>query len=313
MTNARHNADAQSAQLELADTERFLRQLLPQLVGQTAFVDDELATSAQDFVGNAASVTRQALRGLDNVTLANADAEPNPASAATATGRSDVITLRYIPTAWGQDTAADQAVAATSSQRSDGAMINCMGKSIEYRGPLVPQQGAGSRLYLREQDGVKSLMCQATHIEASSSGSNPIEIHHHNFTADEGLKEPLIDHVEAFQILYAVNANADPNTINASDAHYQYMDASAVSAADAWKNVRAIRFGVVLRSAEAVFSPSNTDAGNVEGVHYFCPQGTDFCADGSEYRFKPANPHDGYLRRAFTTTVVLRNNLNIGH
>lgn len=283
ISNARMNATAQEAQVELAEAERFLRMTLSQLLTQTAYVDNSAAAAAY-----------RPLVGWDNASAADDGSTP---TSGTGLANSDALELRYIPSL----------LSTSDTTRADGVMVNCLGEQIEWLDAGVLAQGAGSRLFVADANGSPTLMCHATESKTLSGKAT----HFASFAASD--REALLAGVETMQILYAVNTNpAGPNFIaegtGTQNPYYRFMSASDVSAANAWSKVRAVRFGFVLRSSSTMAAPK-PDAGTPAsaGIHYFCPMGEDFC-DG-QYRFTPANASDGHLRRTFTTTVVLRNSL----
>lgn len=119
-------------------------------------------------------------------------------------------------------------------------------------------------------------------------------------TDSDGNDNPLIDNVDAFEILYGVSTDVN----NASPNYYATID--RVVANDHSNNIVSIRFAILIASDGA----TNMD-GELVGQHGSDPQSMQvldrefsYTSDGGNYS---VDFEDRRLRRLFVSTVALRN------
>lgn len=166
----------------------------------------------------------------------------------------------------------------------DGSMIDCLGRPQPE--PLVAGERAFSIFEVRQ----------------SSSSLEP-ELKCKYFNAATGLftSEVVVRGVEMLQFMYGVDTNADSfadRWLNAADVNPGGNTTALVD----WAKVRAVRVGMVLRSADRV-TVNSTSTGSTT----FAPLGINFTQNNGDTL--SANSSDGRLRRVVTFTVNLRNPL----
>lgn len=143
---------------------------------------------------------------------------------------------------------------------------------------VVQYHVAENRFYIDSSAGVPSLFCRG-----NGAGGTP---------------RPLVENVEDLQLTYGVipvGAPADSTLIagylDATDLGTHSNLAGLPNDAARWKQVAAVRVCVVVRSQKPI-------TGSAGSARYLRCDGT-----------IESNPPDFHLRRAYTTTVVLRNRL----
>ena len=103
--------------------------------------------------------------------------------------------------------------------------------------------------------------------------------------ANSGQNEPLVDNVEALRVWYGVG--------NAAGQVGQYLGATAIATAGLnWSNVYSVRLCVLMRSADKVLDSSETGTRSYTDCDLVSRTST-----------------DNYARRAYFSTVALRNKL----
>jgi type IV pilus assembly protein PilW len=119
-----------------------------------------------------------------------------------------------------------------------------------------------------------------------------------NVTAPGGTvrnSQAIVRGVETFQVMYGVNTNAAIDSLP-----NKWVSAQDVTD---WMKVRAVRVGFVLRGMPG--SSQNTSARAADRVLY--PLGQDFIGTSTEPGLAFIPPVDGRIRRAYTSTYMLRN------
>lgn len=289
---------------QLRDNSRFVRDVVQQLVVQAGYRNDKYITAASPSASGAPALPPNVF-GLNNHSRTNANTwREGTVRPATDLGGSDILVLRY------------QSVFSADPTKSDGTMIDCMGKSPLNDAPTNANQKRVSILYVDiDNRGELSLMCAiGSHSDASASLPDPS-------TADDPNPLPLISGVESFQVLYGVDGVApgnvtalDPATADSVPERYLRADqltiAGNTSATDAnWSRVRSVHIGMVLRGAAGSaaektvqtyfpFGNAKASASGAAGSAYAvaADPGTTFTA-----------PADGRLRQTLSFTVHLRN------
>jgi type IV pilus assembly protein PilW len=117
-----------------------------------------------------------------------------------------------------------------------------------------------------------------------------------------GGPQPVVRGVESFQVMYAVDTSV-AGTLTVSSVPSRWVSAQDVTD---WNKVRAVRVGLVIRGGTG-----SSQAANATGVNDYYPLGKDFTGASTEVglKFTPTNPNDGRLRKAFSSTFMLRNSL----
>jgi type IV pilus assembly protein PilW len=262
---------------QLRDNARFAITLLQQAAAQAGYRDlyDATYLSAQP-IARAELESPLFVEGADASRI-NSAAERVQNDVVNA---SDLLLLRAMPSAkYALDGQRDQVSQNDSAQQaSDQALVNCLGYALSAA-PSSPTDTIDSYFYVQQEssDGEPALYCSAY----SNSGSL--------------VSQPIVRGVENLQVLYGVNSNASPNTLD-DNASFQFKSASQISQAQQWQQVRSIRIGMVLRS-----SPLSATA-PAERTYY--PLGPAY-ADAENGRWQAQD--DGRLRLATTFSLGLRN------
>lgn len=158
---------------------------------------------------------------------------------------------------------------------ADGNMVTCTGQAV---GVSDTDNNLGLSLFwVRNDNGEPALACTSRAGGARST-------------------ENILRGVESFQVMYGVDTDDDgiPN---------RFVSAANIADAAAWRTVKAVRVGMVLRGDRG----SQQAASNAPNLY---PLGQAFTADlaGAEAQgmtFVP--PNDGRIRRVYTSTFMLRN------
>lgn len=164
---------------------------------------------------------------------------------------------------------------------ADGTMVDCMGfaQPAPSAGAATPTDRAWSIFHVAEAaDGEPELYCKYRGDRRGSFRS-----------------EPLARGIEVFRVLFGRDLDGDGTPEQWLDA--AQLDAAAAASSlgnAAWRQVVALRIGMVARSARPGHWPRPEEA----QLH---PLGPEFPA----VRFRPAA--DGRLRRVASFTVALRN------
>ncbi len=168
-----------------------------------------------------------------------------------------------------------------SATEADGTMVDCMGfaQPAPSAGTATPADRAWSIFHVAEAaDGEPELYCKYRGDRRGSFRS-----------------EPLARGIEVFRVLFGRDLDGDGTPEQWLDA--AQLDAVAATSSlghAAWRQVVALRIGMVARSARPGHWPRSEEA-------QLYPLGPEFPAA----RFRPAA--DGRLRRVASFTVALRN------
>ena len=166
----------------------------------------------------------------------------------------------------------------TNTVPSGAYPSDCLGNSLQYVAQTVTVGGNAidyyqtrNRYYLTTgTSGRSELHCASA---AKNSAGNAIA------------GQPLVDNVEAMQILYGEAASAGSRQI------VRYVAANAVTD---WQNIISVRTCLLMRSADQVLSLEDTSSGLAGYLD---------CASASQ------TSADGYVRRAYFLTTTLRNKM----
>ena len=162
---------------------------------------------------------------------------------------------------------------------ADTAMVSCLGKNNQY-----PSGGSAelmvSSFSIKVLDGEYELYCKARNT---------------NNTNFDG--QPIVPGMETFQVMYGI-ATADDKTVPE-----RWLHANQLVAAD-WPRIMAVRVGFVLRGKQGS-APVPTSA-----LTYY-PMGQAFTGADTSAGMVFTAPIDGRLRRAYTATFKVRNNLSV--
>jgi type IV pilus assembly protein PilW len=294
--------NSNDAASQVNDSARFGTYIARRLIEQAGYEDlstttgvhhratDDPATLASLSVCAAADIC-----GYDNLV------PPPPATSSVLSGaapitgtltgangyETDTLILRF----QGQDNPA--------GTDADGSIINCAG--FPQKSPLGTTDRSISILYITG-DGTKEPELSCAYMGKLGNVS----------------RTPLIRGVEAFQVLYGVDASApDIVTKNKAQVPSRYVRANEMAAVGAlipnpngervdllaWRNVRAIRIGMVIRGAPGT-APPTTGTVNLYPLGENAQNASD---PGSVF----VAPNDTRLRRVVNFTVYIRNNLEL--
>lgn len=257
--------------------------LIQQQIKQAGYSSQVIPSNGATVMGNYAGL---AVRGCDNG-FADASLAFDSLSCNSSGGNGSAIAIRY------------EATADNTVPTSTGLPTNCIGNGINAvtasqaaPAPAPPPGNyalADNRYLVSISSNQPALSCRG------AEGSGAV-----------GGLEPLLANVERMQILYGVASRPSRELAAAYDAMrhqiVSYLDATSIDALpttgvfpdetlDRWGRVLSVRVCLVMRSEQPV-----RDAPDGGFTYKDCNN-----AD--------ATATDGYLRRTYTTTVLLRNRL----
>lgn len=292
LTVARRGFSTVDASSQLRDNGRYAADLIQRIAVQTGFKDVTYVT--QKPTAAEIATTPPSVYGFNNALASSSDPLNTlvPRTVSVVGYGSDVLVLRY------------QALETfPGSGVADGSMINCSGLPANSVPSNRSETWASVFHVSIGPDGEPALMCTT----ASLSGG-------------VGTAQPVIQGVENFQVLYGVEGYTSVNTsfgtpVNAAPIRYLRADQMVVGSASSaatyanWRNVRAIRIGMVIRG------PIGSQQERVSQTFYPFGGGksSNAAAAGTSLSssadvnsvFTPVV--DGRLRHVVTFTVHLRN------
>lgn len=166
---------------------------------------------------------------------------------------------------------------ASDPATPDNATIDCQGVAQPL--PLTAATDLGVSLFwVTTNNGEPELSCISRGTGASARTT-----------------QPIIRGVETFQVMYGLDDSTPADSL-------PNKWVSAQSVAD-WMKVRAVRVGFVLRGQPG--SSQGTAVSASDNVLY--PLGKDFIGTSTEQGLAFTPPNDGRIRRAYTSTFMLRN------
>lgn len=288
LTVARRGFTTVDAASQLRDNARFATDIIQRLGVQAGFQDVPWAITTRKNEVTVETNPLPNVSGRNNASRAATDApDGGTAWTAGATGYgSDILVLRF-----------QAAETFPGSGVADRTMINCLGGTTGTSIPANRDDRMVSILHVADSQGEPSLMCTST-----VTGSLPTS----------GNTQPLIRGVESFQVLYGVDGSSSAEPDRAD----RYLRADEIGVAgnvlatnNAWRRVRSIRIGMVIRGPVGSSQDWNTQT-----FYPFGPaKATATGAVGSAFAvaadpgtsFTPTP--DGRLRQVVTFTIHLRN------
>ena len=288
LTVARRGFTTVDAASQLRDDGRFATDILQRLGVQAGYRDVTWAITERKRENGVSTNPDPDVFGLNNASRAATTAADAGTARTTGTAGfgSDILVLRY-----------QAAETFPGSGVADRTMINCLGGSTGTTIPVDRDDRMVSILHVAESQGELSLMCTST-----TTGFNPAA----------GATQPLVRGVENFQVLYGVDGStaAEPNRADRFLRADQITVAGdALATNNAWRRVRSIRIGMVIRGPAGSsqdmnaqtffpFGPAVSSTGGAVGSAFVSTNdpGTSF-----------APTPDGRLRQAVTFTIHLRN------
>lgn len=258
---------------QLRENSRFAANLIQRIVVQAGYEPNDTGYFSGD-------LKPPGLRGFDNAVVTFGGSAPTTTPTTTAPAHasdsrssstcgstdtscvngSDVLVVRYHGVSRGGS--------------ADGSMINCAGVSEPERA---------------DHDQAYSIF----HVVRSSSGEPTLACTYRNPADDKWTTTTLVTGVEGFQVLYGVDNNDD----TVAD---QYRRGEELTTDAAWRSVRTIRVGLLVRgpAGSAVDAAATAASQAVLGSGF-----SDADDTGSEL----ATSADGRLRQRYVFTVHLRN------
>ena len=174
-------------------------------------------------------------------------------------------------------------------ERGDGSFTTCGGNAVAL---VTEESQLGlSIFWVKEFNGEPELYCNEEYYQPDSPGKGW-----------KRLSSPMARGVESFQVMYGVDCQqASPSDPCVSDGvPDRWVSASDIDSAEKWRNVRAVRIGMILRGPPGS-SQGIRDVDDEAELDLY-PLGRDF---NSSVKFTP--PKDGRLRRVYISTFMLRN------
>lgn len=309
LTIARRGFTTVDAASQLRDSGRFAADIIQRIAVQAGYRD--VIFAAKQLPGAktpTASDPPPAVSGFNNALIdATNPLTASVARTSTVVGYgSDILVLRY--QASQLHTMYDGADAAMKTA-SDQTMIDCAGNPVTtVPDPDVLSSAAvrmASIFHVAVRNGEPTLMC--TYQDPATPGAF--------------LTAPLVQGVEQFQVLYGVDGvtpGAAPlSTAPAAVLPTRYLRADQITVAgDAlgtaanWERVRAIRIGLVLRSAANSAQTSEVASyfpfGVAKDAAGSGAKGGNF-ASSADIGTQFSAPADGRFRQSISFTVHLRN------
>ena len=297
---SRSGARTVDAASQLRDDARFATDVIQRLAVQAGFEDVSYATqpyrgTLADYQLANSSLNIQTLQpniyGFNNASPSASDPlnDATPRATGSLGFGSDVLILRY------------QSVSTNGAPGgpTDGSMIDCAGNAVSTSSINRGDRIASILSVAAGPDGEPTLQC--TVVSTGATGTT--------FTSS-----PLVKGVENFQVLYGVD-HVTAGTVPAGNAtgvpdRYLRADQLTVSGNQAatnaaWRRVRSIRIGLVLRG------PLGSAAEKGVPTPYYPLGSAGYSGtDDAGSRFRP---DDTRLRQVVTFTVQLRNCQNQGY
>lgn len=304
LTVSRNGFTTVDSASQLRDSTRFAADLIQRISVQTGFRDAFFAASTP-------STRPPDISGYNNAKIDMSGSNPNPLTAAPLARSSsevgygsDVLILRYQAARTFPMAMAD----GSPNTVADQSMIDCAGNAPKTVPDFTNAAAPTTRLTsIFEVDtdavtGEPSLMCIT---------QDPVTL--------AWSSSPIVQGVESFQVLYGVDtvtpgtdpaAGLPPPNVPTSYLRADQMaGATAAGTAANWARVRALRIGMVLRSAPHSAQDTGSQTYYAFGSTPSSSTGSKGSAFGSSADpgtiFTPTP--DGRLRQTATFTVHLRN------
>ena len=316
---------AVDATADLRDRQRFALTQIAELVKQTGYENGTLRKSATRVNELRAGTARADLYepdvfGWNNSTfvMSQATTAGGAISTATMTARpgsdttgSDILVIRF------QGSSAGLAPDGSANDVADNSMINCAGGGVPgilnvTGGALDINSRPASALYVDTSSGEPNLMCATYQYNPATTSwawsASPI---------------PLVEGVESFQVLYGVQGITPGAAVAAASAEltsshnleppmdrWLRADQLNVSTDPAgtrrnWRQVRAIKIGIVMRGAPGSAQDKTATT--------FYPLGTGYESASDKGSKFVVTPADNRLRQVATLTLHLPNWLTLNN
>lgn len=264
---------------QLRENARFAASLIQRIAVEAGFVN-QAEGQTFDFAATPLSNPEQpGVRGWDNALL---DATILPADQ-THDSRDAGCTVTDTSCENGSDILAVKFMGVSrpvGSATPDGSMVNCAG---------VAEPESASPAW------------SIFHVVRGASGEPVLVCTYREATALAAWKsQPLVQGVESFQVLYGVDTLTAAGTAGQDSVADHYLRAADVDAAAAWRQVRTLRIGLVLRgpAGGAVDKAASAETIPVLGAGF---------SDGGDTMSDLVVPADGRVRQRLVFTVHLRN------
>ncbi len=224
--------------------------------------------------------------GLDDATLkATSYGIENPAKSANYA--SDVLAVRFFGSGMGQ---------------ADNSILNCAGFGIASPTSQVDaeaQRGWSIYYVANDERGIPNLYCK--------------------YKKDKFAAQPIARGVEAFQVLYGIDLDNEPDHLT-----HQFLSASAIDALDAgmpgaqlnarshWTKITAVKIAMMVRSengAKAEIGGTGSAVYNLFGSGY-AETGSDMDHGIQILDANIAQGQKGKIRKIVGTTIQLRNSVS---
>lgn len=152
-------------------------------------------------------------------------------------------------------------------------------------------------------DAIITPLLSSTYFLATRSGATTKSLYRRYFNGLTATVEELVPNVEAITFQYGYNTTLDHITGEPNFSTDQYVkDSDAVFATLDWSRVVSVRMGLIMVTEDANQTVSTTQTLDWVG-------GT--TANGNPYNVPTANNADRRLRRAYSTTISIRNRMGL--
>lgn len=265
------------ANQEILDSGRFALDQIGLAVSQAGY-------EALDQTGSTGSLTRQY--------SANATTYPSiqGANNAKVTSLTSQLPQDFGTNGNGGHNASDtlgvlfqgRTIVSGTTSIADPSLIDCLGKSKPY--PTGVDDLMVSLFWVDLANGEPHLKC-------TRNGESQRET------------QPIVKGVETFQVMYGVGADPlKPPT--------HWKSANTMSTAE-WRQIKMIRVGLVVRGAPGSAQSAGPSVLYPLGLYFTCGStSTSGCTPEAGLSFTP--PNDNRIRKVFSATFAVRNNLAAG-
>jgi type IV pilus assembly protein PilW len=278
---------------ELQDNARFAMEIIGQSARLAGYQDRTGPTTAGDFTDNVfgPSTIEPAswrVQGANNAQLSGTSSISFGSS--NGVNKSDALIFRFFGANLPDPLNPSVPQYSGGFPVPDGSVIDCSGRPIPYpTGSL----GVGvSAFYIKIYNGEPELYCKSWNPNSVSPSFSDTQI---------------IRGIESLQVMYGVDTIGNPTGGGPDGIPDRWVSAdsswdASVSSPN-WNNVVAVRVGMVLRGPPG--SGQGQSATASENDIY--PLGKSFTGSSTEDGLKLTPANDGRLRRAFATTLMIRN------
>jgi type IV pilus assembly protein PilW len=173
---------------------------------------------------------------------------------------------------------------------ADGSMVDCQGVAQAAPRPDQPSDVGLSLFWIRTVEGEPQLSCISRGAVGPGGTRN---------------SQAIVRGMETFQVMYGLDVNGNieiPSTLLPD----RWVSAAAMDTEN-WANVRAVRIGFVLRGAPGSAQRPASGAALTTAERTYWPMGRDFTDANTEAGMVFVAPDDSRLRRAYSTTFMIRN------